>query len=60
MTAKRMQEKGLDFSSVHDSFWTHACDVDVMNGVLREEFVRLYSMDLLGDLKRCFESLFPE
>lgn len=43
MTALRMKELGLNFGSVHDSFWTHACDVDQMNIFIREEFVKLYS-----------------
>ena len=34
-------------SGVHDSFWTHACDVDRMNLILREKFVELYSMPVL-------------
>jgi len=25
--------KGLMFSAVHDSFWTHPADVDIMNVV---------------------------
>ena len=33
MTAMNMKKKGLTFSAVHDSYWTHACDVDVMNAV---------------------------
>lgn len=60
MTAERMRENGLNFASVHDSFWTHACDVDKMSGYLREEFIKLYNMDLLGDLKYELEMRFPE
>jgi hypothetical protein len=26
-------------AGVHDSFWVHACDVDQMNLILREQFV---------------------
>jgi DNA-directed RNA polymerase len=44
-------QAGLTFASVHDSFWTHACDVDVMNVVLREAFVRMHSNDLIGQLR---------
>jgi DNA-directed RNA polymerase len=65
MTAERMREEGLTFASVHDSYWTHACDVPRMNRILREEFVELYSQplleDLLEELKRRFpETKFPE
>lgn len=40
---------GISFAAVHDSFWTHPCDVDQMNGFIREEFVRLYSLPLLTE-----------
>ncbi|KAI5320686.1 hypothetical protein L3X38_040394 [Prunus dulcis] len=29
---------------VHDSFWTHACDVDQMNKILRQKFGRYLKM----------------
>src|SRR5690349_12375889 len=32
---------------VHDSYGVHACDVDLLNRVLREEFVRIYSEPVL-------------
>jgi DNA-directed RNA polymerase, mitochondrial len=44
-------QAGLTFASVHDSFWTHACDVDIMNVVLREAFVRIHSTDLIRQLR---------
>ncbi|XP_030878267.1 DNA-directed RNA polymerase, mitochondrial isoform X6 [Leptonychotes weddellii] len=44
--------KGLTFVSVHDCFWTHAADVEVMNQVCREQFVRLHSQPILHDLSR--------
>ena len=33
MTTLKMKEKQLTFAAVHDSFWTHPCDVDEMNKV---------------------------
>jgi DNA-directed RNA polymerase len=36
-----------DWMMIHDSFGTHACDVGLLNRVLREEFVNLYSIDVL-------------
>jgi DNA-directed RNA polymerase len=33
LTALKMKERGLIFASVHDSYWTHACNVDTMNEV---------------------------
>ena len=59
MTSERMFENGLDFAAVHDSFWTHPCDVDMMNGFIREEFIKLYESDPLGQLKKSLEERFP-
>lgn len=47
------------FSAVHDSFWTHACDIDRMGSLLREEFVHLHSQPLLENLKESFEMRYP-
>jgi DNA-directed RNA polymerase len=33
MTSLRMKELGLQFAAVHDSYWTHACHVEMMNTV---------------------------
>jgi DNA-directed RNA polymerase len=53
MTALRCKDAGLTFAGVHDSFWTHAGTVPIMNMLLREEFVALHTRnDLLGDLLR--------
>mmetsp|Transcript_356 Transcript_356/g.915 ORF Transcript_356/g.915 Transcript_356/m.915 type:complete len:1114 (-) Transcript_356:478-3819(-) len=60
MTALEMDRRGLAFSAVHDSFWTHACDIDEMNEALRECFVELYSQPLLQDLKESWELRYPE
>ena len=45
---------GLTFASVHDSFWTHPCDVDTMNVILREAFVRMHQGDLIEKLREEF------
>ncbi|WZZ22310.1 hypothetical protein YC2023_123697 [Brassica napus] len=44
---------------VHDSFWTHACDVDKLNKKLREKFVELYAQPILENLLESFEKSFP-
>lgn len=44
-------------SGVHDSFWTHACDVDQMNQILREKFVELYNVPVLENVSLVI--LFP-
>jgi DNA-directed RNA polymerase len=60
LTAMEMDRRGLAFSAVHDSFWTHACDIDEMNEALRDCFVDLYSRPLLSDLKESWELRYPE
>ncbi|KAK1142727.1 DNA-directed RNA polymerase [Aspergillus melleus] len=55
MSATACYRSGLTFSAVHDSFWTHACDVDHMNEILREAFVRMHSDDVVKRLAAEFE-----
>jgi len=59
LTALEMDRRGLTFSAVHDSFWTHPCDVDEMNGVLRDCFIKLYEQPLLERLKESWELRYP-
>ncbi|KAJ2699031.1 DNA-directed RNA polymerase, partial [Coemansia spiralis] len=49
---------GLVFASVHDSYWTHACDVDRMNDILRDQFVTLHEMPIMANLKAEFEQRY--
>ena len=58
-TALRMDQEGLTFGSVHDSYWTHAADLPRMGRLLREEFVRLHSQPLLFDLYHHFRLVHP-
>ncbi|KAG5361768.1 DNA-directed RNA polymerase [Yarrowia sp. C11] len=51
LTALNLGEE-VSFASVHDSYWTHAADVPQMNKVLREQFVKLHSMDIVGNLEK--------
>ncbi|KAI4314037.1 hypothetical protein L6164_026980 [Bauhinia variegata] len=59
MTAIACKRAGLKFAGVHDSYWTHACDVDEMNRILREKFVELYEAPVLENLLESFEKSFP-
>ncbi|KAL2959230.1 hypothetical protein AAZX31_18G256700 [Glycine max] len=59
MTAVACKKEGLSFAGVHDSYWTHACDVDKMNRILREKFVELYETPVLENLLESFQSSFP-
>ena len=55
-----MQAKGKLFAGVHDSYWTHACDIDDLAIELRQQFVNLYSQPILENLvAECAEN-FPE
>lgn len=60
MTAVACKQAGLKFAGVHDSYWTHACDVDEMNRILREKFVELYETPILENLLESFEKSFPK
>jgi DNA-directed RNA polymerase len=51
MTAAKCQEAGITFAAVHDSYWTHAADVDTMNRIIREEFLAMYSQPILERLR---------
>lgn len=50
LSALKCADLGLSFAAVHDSFWTHAADVDVMNGVLRDAFIKIHEDDVVGRL----------
>uniref|UniRef100_A0A7C9DLR0 DNA-directed RNA polymerase n=1 Tax=Opuntia streptacantha TaxID=393608 RepID=A0A7C9DLR0_OPUST len=59
MTALACRKAGLNFAGVHDSCWTHACDVDEMNRILREKFIELYEQPILENLLEGFQQAFP-
>jgi len=50
MTAEGCQREGIGFAGVHDSFWTHACDVPALNRIIRSAFIELHSQPILQDL----------
>lgn len=47
----REQKDDITFASVHDSFWSHPSDVDILARNLRTAFVDLHSRPLLEDLR---------
>ncbi|MCJ1357682.1 MAG: DNA-directed RNA polymerase [Icmadophila ericetorum] len=55
LSALKCDEVGLIFAAVHDSFWTHAADVDIMNRILRDAFIKMHSEDVVGRLAAEFE-----
>ncbi|ODQ79605.1 hypothetical protein BABINDRAFT_161986 [Babjeviella inositovora NRRL Y-12698] len=58
MSAIRCRADNLAFASVHDSFWTHAADVDIMNEHIRSGFVSLHGTNLVARLKREFDTRY--
>lgn len=60
LTAIACKNAGLNYAAVHDSFWTNAATVDTMNKLLREEFVKLHSRQLLIELRESFVMRYPK
>ena len=58
LSALKCNEVGLTFAAVHDSFWTHAADVDTMSGILRDAFIRMHSEDIIGRLAAEFAARY--
>jgi len=58
LSALRCDELKLSFAAVHDSFWTHAADIDAMNHVLRDAFIRIHSEDVIGRLAAEFAARY--
>lgn len=50
-TAIACKKAGIDFASVHDSFWTHSATVDELSAILRTEFVNMHSKDPLPSIR---------
>ena len=60
-TVNACAAKGItDFHAIHDSFGVHACFVDDLHRITREEFVKLYQEDVLEDLRQQFEAQLGE
>lgn len=55
LSALRCDAAGLSFSAVHDSFWTHAADINDMNRLLRDAFVQMHGEDVIGRLANEFD-----
>lgn len=49
----------VDFAMIHDSYGVHACDTPALHAVLRAEFVALYSVDRLRELRDGFRARAP-
>lgn len=60
LSTLRCNELGMTFASIHDSFWTHACDIDRMNSVLRDAFIDMHSDDIVGRLREEFKTRYKD
>lgn len=60
LSALKCNEMGLDFAAVHDSFWTHACDIPNLNVILRDAFVRMHSEDITNRLAAEFTARYAD
>ena len=58
LTALKCHEVGITFASIHDSFWTHAGDVNTMNRIIRDAFIRMHSEDIVGRLAAEFKARY--
>ncbi|KAF2152358.1 DNA/RNA polymerase, partial [Myriangium duriaei CBS 260.36] len=58
LSAMKCDEKGITFASIHDSFWTHACDREELSELLRDAFVHMHRENVIGRLKEEFEARY--
>jgi DNA-directed RNA polymerase len=59
LTANQCHKLGITYAAVHDSFWTHAADVDHMNRILRDQFIELHESPLITNLSDNFVKRYP-
>ena len=60
LTALLCDARGLTFAAVHDSFWTHATDVDVMNVFIRDSFLKMHSENIVDRLSAEFSARYKD
>lgn len=59
-TANQCNNYDITFAAVHDSFWTHAGSIDLMNKILRDSFVKLHETPLLENLTSQLKGQYPD
>jgi len=53
LTVNELHSIGLRaFAMIHDSYGVHACDIPLMNRILREQFVQIYEKPVLENFYR--------
>lgn len=58
LTALQCRRRGITFAAVHDCFWTHACDVEEMNKVCREQFIALHKEPIIENFSQVSFNFF--
>ncbi|KAK0989940.1 DNA-directed RNA polymerase [Friedmanniomyces endolithicus] len=58
LSALKCTEVGMTFAAIHDSFWTHARDVDRLGLLLRDAFVEMHSENIVGRLREEFQTRY--
>lgn len=51
MTSIAASQHNILFVSVHDSFWTHPNEVEILSKLIREEFLRLHTSEIVQNLR---------
>lgn len=59
MTGAESRRRGLAFGCVHDSFWSLAEDIDELNEISRDQFVKLYAGDPIAELAAYWREHWP-
>lgn len=50
----------IDFAAVHDSYWSHASNIDDLSDILRTQFVEMHKEDLVGKLYLEWQEAYPD
>jgi len=58
-TALECRDRAIVFAAVHDSYWTHAEDVDEMDIILRDQFFSLHEADLVYQMYEEWCEAYP-
>uniref|UniRef100_F1KUB3 DNA-directed RNA polymerase n=1 Tax=Ascaris suum TaxID=6253 RepID=F1KUB3_ASCSU len=54
LTTLHCRRLGITFAAVHDCYWTHACHVDRMNVLCRDQFILLHKQPLVQQCGKFF------
>lgn len=60
MTSIRCKDNGISLSTIHDSFGTHACNVQQLQSDLIDTFVEMHEQDPIGQMLKGFQDQYPD